>query len=276
MFRPRTRSAIAWPIAGPRRSLGDDPDAPWVVSTAPRHAHLAGFDLHANVAVPAANRARLEQLCRYLLRPAVAQDRLRRLTDGRVVLTLKTAWADGTRHLICEPLTLLEKLAALTPRPRINLILYHGVLAPHAGWRARVVAYDAPPVEAPGVASAAADVNDAPTAAPNARHWAWALDRHGRGSRRDPRDPGRRRGGAGAGGPSAAPPRVAERQPDRGDQRLSAHPGAADAEACSLASWLGSTSLVQALSAWQKSLDRPIVRAVSGGAVGAEGARLSG
>jgi hypothetical protein len=34
-----------------------------------------GFDLHANIAVPAADRARLEQLCRYLLRPAVAQDR---------------------------------------------------------------------------------------------------------------------------------------------------------------------------------------------------------
>ena len=33
----------------------------------------------------------------------------------------------------------LEKLAALTPGPRINLILYHGVLAPHArcapAWR---------------------------------------------------------------------------------------------------------------------------------------------
>jgi hypothetical protein len=46
---------------------------------------------------------RLEQLCRYLLRPAVAQDRLRRPDDGRIVLTLKTASADGTRHLIFEP-----------------------------------------------------------------------------------------------------------------------------------------------------------------------------
>src|SRR5882672_9550947 len=92
-----------------------------VASTMPRHAHLAGFDLHTNVAVPAADRPRLEQLCRYLLRPAVAQDRLRLLADGRVVLTLKTAWADGTRHLVFEPLELLEKLAALTPRPRINL-----------------------------------------------------------------------------------------------------------------------------------------------------------
>jgi hypothetical protein len=100
--------------------VGDDPDAPCVLSTVPRHAHLTGFDLHANVAVPAADRARREHLCRYLLRPAVAQGRLRLLDDGRIVLTLETAWADGTRHLVFEPLTLLEKLAALTPRPRIN------------------------------------------------------------------------------------------------------------------------------------------------------------
>ena len=56
--------------------LGEEPDAPWVVSAAPRHAHLDGFDLHPNVAVPAGDRAWLEQLCRYLLGPAVSQDRL--------------------------------------------------------------------------------------------------------------------------------------------------------------------------------------------------------
>jgi hypothetical protein len=55
--------------------------------------------------------------------PGGGPDRLRRLDDGRIVLTLKTAWADGTRHLVFEPLTLLEKLAAFTPRPRINLVL---------------------------------------------------------------------------------------------------------------------------------------------------------
>ena len=49
--------------------VGEEPDAPWVFSSAPRHAHLAGFDLHANLAVSAGDRARLEQLCRYLLRP---------------------------------------------------------------------------------------------------------------------------------------------------------------------------------------------------------------
>src|SRR6266436_9151359 len=163
------------PRAGARVwRVGDDPDAPWVLSSAPRHAYIAGFDLHANVAVPAADRTRLEQLCRYLLRPAVAQDRLSLLVDGRVVLTLKTAWTDGTRYLVFEPLELLEKLAALTPRPRINLVLYHGVLAPHARWRARVVAYRAPPVEAPAVASASANASGEPAAAPTSRHWAWA------------------------------------------------------------------------------------------------------
>lgn len=96
------------------------------------------------------------------------------MDDGRIMLTLKTAWADGTRHLVFEPLELLEKLAALTPRPRINLVLYHGVLAPHAGWRARVVAYSAPPVEAPVGAGASANGTDDSAAAPSSRHWAWA------------------------------------------------------------------------------------------------------
>ena len=31
------------------------------------------------------------------------------------------------------PVELLERLAGLTPRPRINLILYHGALAPRGG-----------------------------------------------------------------------------------------------------------------------------------------------
>jgi len=37
-----------------------------------------------------------------------------------------------------------------------------------------VVAYRAPPVEAPAVASASANANGEPAAAPPSRHWAWA------------------------------------------------------------------------------------------------------
>jgi hypothetical protein len=53
---------------------GGEPDAPWVASQGPRQAHVAGFDLDANVAVPGGARRRLQGLCRYLLRPAVAQE----------------------------------------------------------------------------------------------------------------------------------------------------------------------------------------------------------
>jgi len=94
--------------------------------------------------------------------------------DGRVLLTLKTAWADGTRHLMFEPLEFLEKLAAITPRPRINLVLYHGVLAPHAHWRALVVAYGAARAEVPVPASLSANARDDATATMKLRHWAWA------------------------------------------------------------------------------------------------------
>jgi len=42
---------------------------------------------------------------------------------------------------VFEPLDFLARLAALTPRPQINLVCYHGVLAPHARSRAAVVRY---------------------------------------------------------------------------------------------------------------------------------------
>jgi hypothetical protein len=92
------------------------------------HARQEGFDLHAGVRVRADERDRLERLCRYVLRPPVAQDRLHLTAEGQVLLQLRHPWSDGTTHLLFDPLELLERLAVLIPRPRINLILYHGVL----------------------------------------------------------------------------------------------------------------------------------------------------
>ena len=63
------------------------------------------------------------------------------MPDGTAVLELRRRWTDGTTHLVVDPVELLERLAALTPRPRINLILYHGVLAPRAAWRRAVVPF---------------------------------------------------------------------------------------------------------------------------------------
>jgi hypothetical protein len=68
------------------------------------------------------------KLLGHALRSPVAQDRLHLTGNGQVRLQLRHRWSDGTTHLLFDALELLERLAALTPRPRINLILYHGVL----------------------------------------------------------------------------------------------------------------------------------------------------
>ena len=89
------------PRAGARvRRLGDARDTEAVTSRGPRQAHLEGFDLHANVWVSGNDRAGLERLCRYVLRPPFAQERLRLRSDGRIALELKTAWRDGVRRVI--------------------------------------------------------------------------------------------------------------------------------------------------------------------------------
>ena len=85
------------------------------------------------------DRAALEQLCRYIARPAIANERLSVNRQGQVVLRLKTAWRDGTSHIVMEPLEFMQRLAALVPRPRLHLIRFHGVLAPHAKLRSQVV-----------------------------------------------------------------------------------------------------------------------------------------
>ena len=97
--------------------LGDAPTTTVAPPKRRRQARLGGFDLHANTSVRAKNRPKLERLCRYLLRPPVAEDRLSFSPDGSVLVRLKTPWRDGTSHIALQPLELLEKLAAQIPRP---------------------------------------------------------------------------------------------------------------------------------------------------------------
>ena len=128
------------PRAGARvRRCGDPPDDVAPMTLGPCHAHVDGFDLHAGLVTRAGQRERLERLCRYALRPPLAQDRLHVSAEGTIWLTLRHRWADGTTHLRFDPLELLERLAVLTPRPRVNLILYYGVLAPRQAVPGRCV-----------------------------------------------------------------------------------------------------------------------------------------
>ncbi len=108
-----------------------------------------GFSLHAAVRWRADQRAELEHLCRYITRPAIANERLKRNHAGQVVLQLKSPYKDGTTHIVMEPLEFMERLAALVPRPRLHLIRFHGVLAPNAKLRSKIVPAPAERAAAP-------------------------------------------------------------------------------------------------------------------------------
>jgi hypothetical protein len=136
-------------------------------------ADCNGFSLHAAVRCAADDRDALEQLCRTITRPALANERVQINASGQVVLKLKTAWRDGTTHLVMSPLEFMQRLAARVPRPRLHLIRFgvritslrevsgpplreHGVLAPNAKLRALVVPQE-PEAPAQAVAPAACE-----------------------------------------------------------------------------------------------------------------------
>jgi hypothetical protein len=101
-------------------------------------AKLHGFTLHAAVRWGADQRKELEHLYRYITRPAIANERLKRNRAGDVVLQLKSAFKDGTTHVVMSPLEFMQRLAALVPWPRLHLIRFHGVLTPNAKLRVKL------------------------------------------------------------------------------------------------------------------------------------------
>ncbi len=126
-FRPLQAAACTYCIAfGPRAGQklltlqGAMPrDADFKQSLC---ADIQGFSLHAAVRCGADDRQALEHLCRYITRPALVNERVQTNAAGQVVLKLKTAWRDGTTHLVMSPLEFMQRLAALVPRPRLHLI----------------------------------------------------------------------------------------------------------------------------------------------------------
>jgi hypothetical protein len=81
----------------------------------------------------------LERLCRYITRPALCLERLSTNGAGQVVYQLKNPYRDGTTHILFSLADFVARLAALVPRPRINLTRYHGVFAPSSPMRRAIV-----------------------------------------------------------------------------------------------------------------------------------------
>jgi hypothetical protein len=152
-------AATTWRIAmGPRAgrkvlTLQNTSSVGWVKPITTNCAHPAklcanadGFNLHAGVRCDANDRQGIEQLCRYITRPAISNERLSVYREGNVVLKLKTPCRNGATHIVLTPMALrqaqdrlMQRLAALVPRPRLHLIRFHGVLAPNAKLRSQVV-----------------------------------------------------------------------------------------------------------------------------------------
>ncbi|MCP5040805.1 MAG: hypothetical protein GY944_07225, partial [bacterium] len=98
-----------------------------------------GYSLHAAIRIGAGKTTRLERLCRYLSRPALAQDRLSVSSDGSIVYRFRRAWRNGKLAIVMDPMTFMSRLAAQVPPPRFHLLSYYGVLAPAASRREEIV-----------------------------------------------------------------------------------------------------------------------------------------
>ena len=86
------------------------------------HVHLAfadgvavtdGFNIHAATTVVPADRTGLESLCKYMLRPAICNERMQRLVSGQVLICLKKMRSDGTFAKLFEPADLIARVIAL-------------------------------------------------------------------------------------------------------------------------------------------------------------------
>jgi phage baseplate assembly protein W len=119
---------------------------------APSTGGAFGFSVHAHIFVPQGDThglwavgshpirdARCERLCRYAARPPLADAQLSKTHDGRILVKLKKRRMSGATHVVLEPVRLLRRLAWLVPPARRHQIRFHGILAPNARDRAKIV-----------------------------------------------------------------------------------------------------------------------------------------
>ncbi len=129
------------PSRGQRvRKLGQQIHLPFTGQLkGPRCFAVEGFSLHANTFCQSVESHKLKRLIEYVARPPFANERITLAPSGDVLLKLKKQFTDGTTHIVFSPLELIEKLAALVPKPRVHLIRYAGAFARHAKIRPEVL-----------------------------------------------------------------------------------------------------------------------------------------
>ena len=108
-------ASATWRIAqGPRAGQKvlrwyEGHSLPFTHTTQALCVNAHGFSLHAGVRCAGDDRQSLEQLCRYITRPAISNERLSIKRQGQVLLKLKTAWRNGTSHIVLTPLEFMQR-----------------------------------------------------------------------------------------------------------------------------------------------------------------------
>ena len=114
-------------------------------SQRPTPAH--GFNLFAGKCISAFDKKKREHVIRYMARPPIPNGSLSFTADGHVLLRLKNAWSNGTTHVKLTGPELIERLVSLVPRPRVNIVRHHGVFAPNARLRPKILPAQDPPTD---------------------------------------------------------------------------------------------------------------------------------
>jgi putative transposase len=90
-----------------------------------RVAVVAGFNVHAGAAIDGRDRKRVERICRYLVRPPIATERLT-LAGDMLRYELKTVWRDGPRAS-------RWRASCQSKKPRISLVFSDAAPASGSG-----------------------------------------------------------------------------------------------------------------------------------------------
>jgi hypothetical protein len=105
----------------------------------PLSVALDGFTLHAATRAGGLDGKGREALLKYILRPPIAQERVTQGPDGLVRIALKKVFSDGTFAVDLDPLSLLARLCAAVPPPKLHTIRYAGVLGAASKIRPHIV-----------------------------------------------------------------------------------------------------------------------------------------
>lgn len=146
--------------------------APPTTSTRRRTWLVEGFSLHANTSVDGADRAGLERLARYMLRPILSPDRLTLRPDGRVEYHFRKPDPTGRTSWVTDGPTWCRRIATLIPPRRSHTTRFHGIFASAHKLRARIV--PTPTCVAASADTPASPASPAFTAMTLARRLDWA------------------------------------------------------------------------------------------------------